>query len=83
MTEQNPLYKIQQSTWLWILAAVVSGSIAWSSVQSSQAANARMLEDHEMRLRIVESLLPRIDEALKPIARMDDRLRAIEKAVKN
>lgn len=82
MSEQNPLNKVQQGTWLWILTAIVTGSIAFASVQSSQASNASMIADHEMRLRLVESLLPRIDEALKPIARMDDRLRAIEKAVK-
>lgn len=89
MTEKTALEKPQLTQWLPAVTALLALGVAWGAVDTTQEAHARRIDDgtrrmddHEMRLRNVEQLIPRIDEALKPIARMDDRLRVIERAVK-
>lgn len=82
MTE-IPEYKnwITSGNLITIGVLVVSGIIAFTVLQTTQAIHAKTLDDHSMRLRAMELGFARIEEALKPISRMDDRIRSIEKAV--
>lgn len=77
MTERIPPSVIVQ-----VSAIVVGAAIVWGTNQQAIGAIQSRQDDHEMRIRSIEAFIPRIDEALKPIARMDDRIRVIERAVK-
>lgn len=73
---------IPLSQGLQIIVFIVGLAVVWGSSQAVQASMAARIDDQEVRIRALELGLARIEEALKPIGRMDDRLRTIEKAVK-
>ena len=59
---------------LTLFVLMVSGLLAFSTVQSRTNLHAEQLRDHEARLRLVESSLA------GTLARIEQRLIAIEKA---
>lgn len=73
---------IPLSQGIQIIVFIVGLAVVWGSSQAVQASMAARIDDQEVRIRALELGLARIEEALKPIGRMDDRLRTIEKAVK-
>lgn len=79
MTEK---ISIPLSQGIQIIVFIVGLAVVWGSSQAVQASMAARIDDQEIRIRALELGLARIEEALKPIGRMDDRLRTIEKAVK-
>lgn len=58
-----------------ILVMAGGFGVTWGTFSSTSASHAKILEDHEYRLRMSE------DEIRRTLTRMDARLSAIEKAV--
>ena len=56
-----------------IAVLMITGLLAFSSVQGQTASHARELDDHEQRLRVVENAIS------GGLGRIDERLTAIEK----